>query len=102
MTDQITPIDYFKHRDEYILLDVREDDELAIAKVSPSLHIPLGQLSTKLSSLDKEQKYVVMCHSGRRSQRAADLLKQQGYTAINMTGGIDRYSLDVDPNLRRY
>ena len=51
----------------------------------------------------KEDRIVVHCHHGGRSQRVTQFLRQQGYDqAQNMAGGIDAWSLDVDPSVPRY
>jgi rhodanese-related sulfurtransferase len=56
-----------------------------------------------LPSLDPNVEHVVYCHHGMRSAAAADWLREQGFTRVrNLTGGIDRWSLDVDPATRRY
>ncbi len=71
------------------LLDVRtveefkKDGKLAGAKL-----IPLGQLSANLNMLDKSKKVLVYCRSGNRSVSASRILESNGFTAVNMSGGI--------------
>ncbi len=102
MSQDIAPLDFAKTKSNYVLLDVREEDELAIAKLSPCLHIPLNELPLKVETLDKSKTYVTLCRSGQRSQRAADFLRSQGFKVLNMTGGINRYSKEVDSSIPRY
>lgn len=102
MSQEISPKEFSLARDEYILIDVRDNEELAIAQVKPSLHIPLQTLPLKVDTLDPSKKYVTICHFGRRSKQAADFLTKKGLTVLNLSGGIDRYTLEIDPTLRRY
>jgi rhodanese-related sulfurtransferase len=54
-------------------------------------------------SLDRDAELVVYCHHGMRSAAAATWLRDQGFTRVrNLVGGIDHWSLEVDPSLRRY
>ena len=86
-----------------VLLDVREPWEYTQVHVEGSRHIPMGQVPDRLDELDPASQYVVMCHHGGRSQRVADFLASKGYGRVaNLGGGIDAWSLQVDPNLARY
>lgn len=85
------------------LIDVREDEELALARIEGALHIPLGDLPQRAGELDAELPVVCICHHGVRSAGAAQLLAQRGFEAVyNLSGGIDRWTVEVDPALRRY
>jgi rhodanese-related sulfurtransferase len=89
----------------FTLLDVREPDEIATAAIEGTLRIPMQQIPTRLSELEplKNQRIVVHCHHGGRSARVQAWLQQQGFTQVqNMTGGIDAWSLEVDPSVPRY
>jgi len=72
------------------LLDVREQDEYGEVNIDGSMHIPLGKLVEELPKLElpKDREVIVVCRSGRRSALAADFLRQQGYQAANMEGGL--------------
>tara|TARA_X000001036_G_scaffold174370_1_gene164985 strand:- start:530 stop:838 length:309 start_codon:yes stop_codon:yes gene_type:complete len=87
---------------EVILLDVREPYEVEICNVKGSLFIPMNEIPKNVELLDKEKSYAVMCHSGVRSLHVANYLNSQGYSALNVIGGIDMWSLSVDKNLKRY
>jgi sulfur-carrier protein adenylyltransferase/sulfurtransferase len=85
------------------LIDVREPYEWAIARLPNARLIPLNALPDALPSLDPNVEHVVYCHHGMRSAAAADWLRDQGFAKVrNLTGGIDRWSLDVDPTMPRY
>jgi adenylyltransferase/sulfurtransferase len=89
--------------DKFVLLDVREVHEYQIAKIPGSVLIPLGDLPKRLNELDKNADIVCQCKSGGRSQKAMDLLKQNGFQHVrNMTGGITAWSDKVDPSVPKY
>jgi rhodanese-related sulfurtransferase len=70
------------------ILDVREDYEWEAGHVDGAVHIPLDQLPARLGELDPDEDLHVICRSGGRSQRAAEWLEGNGYTAINVSGGM--------------
>ncbi|MEE2522030.1 rhodanese-like domain-containing protein [Pseudarthrobacter sp. J75] len=73
------------------LLDVREDYEWVAGHAEGALHIPLDQLPGRLSELDPDQDLYVICRTGGRSFRAAQWLAGQGYSAVNVAGGMDHW-----------
>jgi sulfur-carrier protein adenylyltransferase/sulfurtransferase len=89
--------------DRFTLIDVREPYEYQIARIPGAKLIPLGELPKRLKELDPEAEIVAHCRSGARSQKAVDLLKQNGFQkARNMTGGILAWSDKVDPTVPKY
>jgi rhodanese-related sulfurtransferase len=85
------------------VLDVREPWELALARVEMTVNIPMGQVPDRLGELDPEQTMVVMCHHGNRSRQVAIFMMQKGFSrVINLAGGIDAWSAEVDPTIPRY
>ncbi len=87
------------------LLDVRQPEEFSIVSLPGAKLIPLAQLPERLSEIAdwKNEEVVVYCHHGIRSAHAIGWLSQQGFThLINLTGGIDLWSLEVDSELPRY
>ncbi len=97
--------------DPFILLDVREGQELRLANLGQwATHAPLSALAEfGLEALpesvmaDRETEIVVMCHHGIRSAQVTAWLKQQGWTRVyNMTGGIEAYATAVDPTVGHY
>lgn len=86
-----------------VLLDVREVFERHLAAILPSLHIPMADVPGRLDEIPKDRQVVVYCHSGSRSQMVANFLEENGFASVvNLSGGIDAWSLYVDPNVPRY
>ena len=85
------------------LLDVRESWETKIAAIKSAIFIPMTEIPERLAELDRNQPVAVICHGGIRSARVAAFLKAQGFkTVINIRGGIDAWSLEVDGSIPRY
>jgi molybdopterin/thiamine biosynthesis adenylyltransferase/rhodanese-related sulfurtransferase len=85
------------------LLDVRETYEWAIARLPDARLIPLGSLPRAANTLDRAAETVVYCHHGMRSAAAVAWLQDQGFARVlNLVGGIDRWSVEVDTTVRRY
>jgi adenylyltransferase/sulfurtransferase len=106
MTYTITPHE-LKERldksDKIFLLDVREPWEYSMAKIEGAVLIPLGTLPQSLDKLDRNTEIVAHCHHGMRSADAVGFLLQQGFTNVkNLVGGIDAWSVQVDPSVPRY
>jgi len=89
-------------RESFVLLDVREPHEYELAAIAGSKLIPLGQLAARLGELDKSAKYVVHCKMGGRSAKAVKLLREKGFDATNVAGGIDAWSRRIDPTVPTY
>jgi rhodanese-related sulfurtransferase len=86
-----------------LLLDVREDWELAIARVDGAVHIPMGDVPARLGELDPGVEIAVLCRSGGRSAQVARYLEQNGFGSVwNVAGGILAWSEQVDPSLQQY
>jgi monothiol glutaredoxin len=84
------------------LFDVRTDKERAIAKIDRARHLDEAG-RRHLEGLDKETPLVFHCHHGGRSQAAAEHYASQGWKRVyNVIGGIDAWSLSVDPSVPRY
>lgn len=87
--------------DPYIL-DVREPFEYQIADIGGKL-IPQNDVPQRLGEIPREREIIVQCKSGGRSQRIAELLKQQGFpSVVNLAGGILAWSDEIDPAVRKY
>lgn len=91
------------NQESLFLLDVREPNEFQYAHIGNSVLIPLNQLPQRLNELDKQQEIIVICHHGVRSQHAAQILEQLGFSDIsNLRGGIDAWSVYCDTTVLRY
>ncbi len=87
------------------LIDVREADEFAIARIVGAELLPLSQwpaiAAEKLT--DPAQPLLLLCHHGMRSGQATAFLVQSGFAdATNIAGGIDAWSQEIDPSIPRY
>lgn len=86
-----------------VLLDVREEWEHRFVRFPDSLHIPLSRLPGQLDRIPRDRPVIVYCHTGIRSLLACYLLSENGFVSIkNLEGGIDAFSVKIDPRLPRY
>jgi monothiol glutaredoxin len=84
------------------LFDVRSVEERAVAHIEGARLLD-GELAAQLEQLDKSTMLVFHCHHGGRSQRAAEHFAALGFTNVwNVAGGIDAWSLEIDPSVPRY
>lgn len=102
-----TPTQLTKHINEpgntLTLLDVREHSEFETCHIAGSILIPMGQIPDKIDELNKEETIAVICHHGRRSLQIATYLEQNGFqNLINLTGGIDAWAEEIDPDMAKY
>lgn len=106
MLTQIGPVELKQRLDagaDIVLLDVREPEELALAQLPGAVHIPMGDVPSRLHELDPEKEIIVMCHHGIRSASVAQFLARRDFEhVVNLAGGIDAWSLSVDPGVPRY
>lgn len=86
------------------LIDVREPSEHAIASIAGAELLPLSRYQEWIQTLPKDGELVIFCHAGGRSAQVANVLTSQlGHTNVaNMLGGIEEWSVSVDPNVPRY
>lgn len=86
------------------IVDVREANEVAVARLPDSIHIPLAQVLNRMAEIDPARETVVHCKMGGRSARAIEALKRSGFTGnlLNLKGGITAWSNDVDPSVPKY
>jgi rhodanese-related sulfurtransferase len=84
-------------------VDVREPWEYETAHIEGSTHIPLREIPRNVERFRGAKTVVLFCHHGMRSLDAAAWLESQGIEAArSMTGGIDRWSVEIDPRVPRY
>lgn len=86
------------------IVDVRESEEVAVASLPNTIHIPLKEVTNRMSEIDPSRETVVHCKAGVRSAMAISALKRSGFTGnlINLKGGITAWSNDVDPSVPKY
>lgn len=86
------------------IIDVRESNEYATARIPNSIHIPLGQILNRMSEIDPQRETVVHCKMGGRSARAIEAMTRAGFPGKlkNLKGGITAWSNEVDPSVPKY
>ena len=72
-----------------ILIDVRQPEEYRTGHISGAKLVPLGYLSKRIKELPRNREIICVCQSGSRSQAAAQQLIAEGYSAVNLKGGMD-------------
>lgn len=86
------------------LIDVRQPDEYAFAKIEGAKLIPLGEIVERMSELDASKEVVLQCKAGGRSATAIQMLTRAGFQGemSNLKGGITAWSNDVDSSILKY
>ena len=86
-----------------MLLDIREDQEVEICSIDGSIHIPMNDIPERLAELTRDTPLVVMCHIGGRSFQVTQWLMSNGFdNALNLEGGINAWSLEIDSAVPTY
>ena len=86
-----------------LLIDVREMDEYAVCRIEGSRLIPMNTVPSRLAEIPQDVPVLVQCHHGGRSMKVTQFLRSKGYAHVsNVKGGIDAWSLKVDPKVPRY
>lgn len=88
-----------------VLVDCREPDEAAICAIEGARLLPMSEIADRVGALagHEADRIVVHCHKGGRSFRAANWLRQQGFSgAQSMAGGIDAWATEIEPGMARY
>lgn len=93
-----------KNGESFYLLDVRRPEEYQFCALSGSILIPLHELPSRLAEVQPQGRpMVVYCHHGVRSLRAARILMESGcQNVFSLRGGIDAWSILIDPHIPRY
>ena len=89
--------------EDFLLVDVREPEEYELARVDGARLLPLSLFNEWAPTLDRGRPTVFICHHGVRSAQVCAFLAREGFGNVyNLAGGIDRWSLEVDPSVPRY
>ena len=107
MIEEISATDLKRRMDageDIQLIDVRQPEEWAFAKIEGSKLIPLGEIMKRRDEIDESRETVIHCKSGMRSARAVEALQQAGFKGDikNLKGGITAWSNEVDPKVPKY
>jgi rhodanese-related sulfurtransferase len=102
-----TPRELKAHLDtsdqDLLLLDVREPWEYELCHIEGSRLIPMGQIQDALDDLEDGQEIIVICHHGRRSEQVAEFLERSGFSNVaNLTGGVEAWAQEIEPDMTRY
>jgi rhodanese-related sulfurtransferase len=104
--ETILPIELsarMKRGEQMTLIDVREQMEYQIARIEGARLLPLSRFEEWAAKLNPEEEIIVMCHHGIRSAHVCSALAEQGFKRmVNLAGGIDRWSRDVDSSVPVY
>lgn len=80
-----------------MVVDVRETWEREVCALAGSIHIPMGEVPTRLAELPQGVDVVVVCHHGVRSLHVAAFLERNGFTRVyNLSGGVDAWAREID------
>jgi rhodanese-related sulfurtransferase len=72
-----------------IIIDVREAEEVAEGMIQGAIHIPLGEIGARYHEIQRNEDIILVCRSGKRSQKAYEFLQTQGYKHLfNLDGGM--------------
>jgi adenylyltransferase/sulfurtransferase len=93
--------------DDYVLIDVRNPNEYQIAKIPQAVLIPLPEIEdgegiSKVKELVNGHRLYAHCKMGGRSAKALQILKEAGIEGINVKGGINAWSQEIDPSVPQY
>jgi adenylyltransferase/sulfurtransferase len=107
MIEEISATDLKRRMDggeDIQLIDVRQPDEWAFAKIDGAKLIPLGELLNRMDEIDANRETVIHCKMGMRSARAVEALQRAGFKGElkNLRGGITAWSNEVDPKVPKY
>ncbi len=105
--EQITATELKKRMDagdDIQLIDVRQPDEYAFAKIEGAKLIPLGEIVSRMDEINPNRETVLHCKAGGRSAQAIQKLQQAGFKGDlkNLVGGITAWSNEVDPKVPKY
>ena len=86
-----------------VLLDVREKWEFDLCHIPNSIHMPVTEVSSKISSFSKTGSIIIICHNGRRSLHVGlEFIKKGFNNVINLKGGVDQWADDIDNSMAKY
>jgi rhodanese-related sulfurtransferase len=107
MIEEISATDLKRRMDageDIQLIDVRQPEEWAFAKIEGAKLIPLGEILNRMDEIDENRETVIHCKAGMRSASAVQALQRAGFKGElkNLKGGITAWSNEVDPKVAKY
>jgi rhodanese-related sulfurtransferase len=86
-------VEELRHRDDVVVIDVRDDYEYNDGHIPGATLVPLGQIPNRVDEIPKDKTVIAVCRSGNRSSQATNFLRQQGFDNVhNMTGGMNAWT----------
>ena len=93
----------FDNNEDFMLLDVRNIQEVLFSKINGSIHIPMNEIMDRINELDSNKEIIIQCKSGKRSARVCEYLMTQNFKNVkNLTGGIIAWSDEIDNSIQVY
>ena len=93
----------FDKDEDFMLLDVRNIQEVLFSKINGSIHIPMNEIMKRINELDSNKEIIIQCKSGKRSARVCEYLMTQNFKNVkNLTGGIIAWSDEIDNSIQVY
>ena len=93
----------FDNDEDFMLLDVRNIQEVLFSKINGSIHIPMNEIMKRINELDSNKEIIIQCKSGKRSARVCEYLMTQNFKNVkNLTGGIIAWSDEIDNSIQVY
>jgi rhodanese-related sulfurtransferase len=102
---QILPLEVKQRLDsgaKLLLVDIRQEWEHKTCRIEGATLVPMESMASQLALFEAAEEIVLYCHHGVRSLNAAVWLRQQGIAARSMSGGIARWSEEIDPSVPKY
>ena len=91
----------FDNNEDFMLLDVRNIQEVLFSKINGSIHIPMNEIMDRINELDSNKEIIIQCKSGKRSARVCEYLMTQNYKNVkNLIGGIIAWSDEIDNSIQ--
>ena len=93
----------FDNNEDFMLLDVRNIQEVLFSKINGSIHIPMNEIMSRINELDSNKEIIIQCKSGKRSARVCEYLMTQNFKNVkNLIGGIIAWSDEIDNSIQVY
>ena len=93
----------FDNNEDFMLLDVRNIQEVLFSKINGSIHIPMNEIMNRINELDSNKEIIIQCKSGKRSARVCEYLMTQNFNNVrNLKGGIIAWSDEIDNSIQVY
>ena len=93
----------FDNNEDFLLLDVRNIQEVLFSKINGSIHIPMNEIMDRINELDSNKEIIIQCKSGKRSARVCEYLMTQNFNNVkNLKGGIISWADEIDSSIQVY